>query len=190
MIRSSLFLLFSILSTVAVGAQTLEVSIPREACFKHLHRIKALADETFGEGSSEKVRPEEYTELRGCLARAQLEDEGLIFFVASFPDADHARVYWELIEKVLRKKMDEAKQEDPDRKISFVLNEKDLMIRQITPGSIADGNGFLGNMKCRWMDATVACVAAVGLPESGIEVTADSEPYWPHPKWLEYVENL
>lgn len=190
MMRSLFFLLFFILSTVAVGAQTLEVPIPRKACFKHLHKIKALADETFGEGASEQVQPEQFTELRGCQVRVQLEDKGLIFFVASFPDAEHAREYWQLIQKVLRQKIEEAKQEDPERKISFVVNDNDLMIRQITPGSISDGDGFLGNMKCRWADSTVACIGARGLPESGIEVTEDPELYWPYPEWLEYIENL
>ncbi len=160
-----------------------------QACDHHYDKISRLAEETFGTKSRQIVKQRTLTEPDGCAVYAEFEDQGLLIFVLEHQDRNAAEKAWRELVAEYQKKMRRERDTDGGKQVSMKVESQEFLMRALTPGLVDDG-GYIGNIKCRWVNLTVACAASFTVAVSEVEVRADSPEYWPFPKWLQYVDNI
>ncbi|MBI39071.1 MAG: hypothetical protein CMF59_05695 [Leptospiraceae bacterium] len=182
--------LLSILVIAMVGPLAAEnQEMEPQACAPHYERIMWLAEETFGPKSRQEVKQMELTEPDGCAVYAEFEDQGLLIFVAEHHDRKGAEISWRELLAEYQKKMRKEQSTDGGKQVSLKVDNKEFLMRAFSPG-LVDKGGYIGNMKCRWVNLTVACAASFTVQGSRMEIRADSAEYWPFPKWLQYIDQL
>lgn len=159
------------------------------SCDEHYQNVRKMTAETVGESRVDEVRKSSMGKWQACQVRADFPDQGLLFILAVFPDTGSANEFWMGLGRELEGVAEETRSENPGREMQFRKDTNEYYLLQITPGIVGRG-GFQGNMKCRRGPLTVACAGFRAVPGSNFEVRADSAPYWPYPRWREYVESL
>gem|GEM_PF-3108985 len=187
MLKQPLLLMLTIAMAGPLTAENPERDL--QACAHHYDNISRLAEETFGTESRQAVKQMGLTEPDGCAVYAEFEDQGLLIFVSEHQDRKGAEKTWRELVAEYQKKMRRERDTDGGKQVSMKLESQEFLMRALTPG-LVDAGGYIGNIKCRWVNLTVACAASFTVAASKIEVREDSAEYWPFPKWPEYVDNL